>query len=127
MSFFKQAENLFGELTKQLEQLEKEEQEYLSEKEEKSAFELTEELAQIQNKREAQTKAEELLQDIYIKTAENVCKSESLRTEISKDDFSDKDKVIDTLLYTVGLLTKDVLFYQSNVSKLKGHKPIYKA
>ena len=69
----------------------------------------------------------ELLQDIYIKTAENVCKSESLRTEISKDDFSDKDKVIDTLLYTVGLLTKDVLFYQSNVSKLKGHKPIYKA
>lgn len=115
-----ESKGLFAELERQLEVLNEDKIE------DKSAFEMTEELNRIKTQRESKVKADELLQELYLKTAENIRKSESLRTEINKDSFDDKDKIIDTLLYTVGLLAKDDLFYQTNILKLKGYKPKYK-
>jgi hypothetical protein len=95
--------------------------------EQQSDIEMVEELEKLQTKNESKAKVEELEKAIYQKTIKNIVLSESLRTEINKDDFSDKDKTIDTLLYTIGIMAKDNLFYQTNVLKLKGYQPKYKA
>lgn len=95
--------------------------------EQQSDIEMVEELEKLQTKGESKAKVEELEKAIYQKTIKNIVLSESLRTEINKDDFSDKDKTIDTLLYTIGIMAKDNLFYQTNVLKLKDYQPKYKA
>lgn len=80
---------------------------------------------QLGNKINNSNKAEELTKELYRRAIENIKISEWERIKINKNDFADKDEVIDILLYTVGKMATDPVFYKLNVAKLKDHKPIY--
>ena len=64
--------------------------------------------------------------EIYRRAIENIKISEIERIKINKNDFSNKDEVIDILLYIVGKMAIDPIFYDLNIVKLKDHKPLYK-
>lgn len=119
--------NNMSQLSEQLREMQKQQAEELKKQEDKMPSEVLEELERVQNQDETKKKAEELQRALFQKTVENIRLSESIRMELNKDDFSDKDKVIDTLLYIVGLMAKDNLFYQTNVVKLANYEPKYKA
>ena len=87
--------------------------------------EIIKELEQAQTLRDIKHSKEKLEEEIFRRAIENIKISEWNRTQITKNDFKDKDQVIDILLYTVGKMAIDPLFYKMNVKKLEGHKPIY--
>lgn len=93
--------------------------------EDKSNMELLEQLEQGNNIRDKKIKQEEFIQELYRRAIENIKISEWERIKINKNDFSDKDEVIDILLYSLGKMAQDPIFYKLNVAKLKDHKPIY--
>ena len=75
------------------------------------------------NKKQQQ---EEMIKELYRRAIENIKISEWERIKINKNNFEDKDEVIDILLYTVSKMSNDSMFYQINIAKLKDHKPIYR-
>lgn len=93
----------------------------------KSNMELIDNLEkeQLGNKINNSNKAEELTKELYRRAIENIKISEWERIKINKHNFEDKDEIIDILLYTVGKMATDPIFYKLNVAKLKDHKPIY--
>lgn len=93
----------------------------------KTNIELIDNLEQIQigNMIDKKQKADELTQELYRRAIENIKISEWNRIQINKNNFEDKDEVIDILLYTVGRMATDPVFYKLNIQKLKGHTPIY--
>lgn len=93
--------------------------------ENKKDIELIEGIDEINNLSVRNTKKEQMLEELYQRTIRNIRISESERIRINKNDFTDKDEVIDILLYMVGALTQDDTFYKINIQKLKNHKPIY--
>lgn len=93
--------------------------------EDKSNMELLEQIEQGNNIRDKKIKQEEFIQKLYRRTIENIKISEWERIKINKHNFEDKDEVIDILLYSLGKMAQDPIFYKINVQKLKGHKPIY--
>ena len=107
----------------------------LSEKDEKSSYygsvssnmELIENLEQIQagNMINKKQQHEEFIKELYRRAIENIKISEWERIKINKNNFEDKDEVIDILLYVVGKMSQDSTFYKLNIQKLKGHTPIY--
>lgn len=110
--FFKQAQKL-------------KQQEAENNIENKEQGELLQELDKAKTIRDTKHNAEELTKELYKRAIENIRISEWNRIQINKNDFKDKDQVIDILLYTVGKMAQDPLFYKININKLKGHKPIY--
>ncbi len=111
-NFFKQVEEL--KANKKSEALES-----------KKPMELLQELEAVRTKASTKYNAEQLQKELYRKTIENIKISEWNRIQINKNDFADKDQVIDILLYTVGKMALDPIFYKMNICKLKGHTPIY--
>ena len=93
--------------------------------EDKSNMELLEQIEQGNNIRDKKIKQEEFIQELYRRAIENIKISEWERIKINKNNFEDKDEVIDILLYTVGKMSQDPIFYDLNIQKLKGHTPIY--
>lgn len=93
--------------------------------EDKSNMELLEQIEQGNNIRDKKIKQEEFIQKLYRRAIENIKISEWERIKINKHNFEDKDEVIDILLYSLGKMAQDPIFYKINVQKLKGHKPIY--
>ena len=93
----------------------------------KSNIELIDSLEQIQvsNMVDKKQKEEEFTKELYRRAIENIKISEWNRIQINKNNFEDKDQVIDILLYTVGKMAQDPIFYKINIHKLKDHKPIY--
>ena len=93
----------------------------------KSNIELIDNLEkeQLGNKINKSNKVEELKKELYRRAIENIKISEWNRIQINKNNFEDKDQVIDILLYTVGKMAQDPIFYKINVCKLKDHEPIY--
>ena len=81
-------------------------------------------LQQLDNKPKEEAKS--ITDEIYRRAIENIKISEMERIKIYKNDFSDKDQVIDILLYVVGKMAIDPIFYDLNIVKLKDHKPLYK-
>lgn len=110
--FFKQAQKL-------------KQQEAENNIENKEQGELLQELEKAKTIRDTKHNAEELTKELYKRAIENIRISEWNRIQINKNDFKDKDQVIDILLYTVGKMAQDPLFYKININKLKDHKPIY--
>lgn len=94
----------------------------------KGNMEIINELEQIQvsNMVDKKQKEEEMTKELYRRAIENIKISEWNRIQINKNNFEDKDQVIDILLYTVGKMALDPIFYKINVCKLKDHEPIYK-
>ena len=111
----------FLEDAKKMQQREKE-----NRLETKSNMELLNELEQVNNIRDKKLKQEEFIKELYRRAIENIKISEWERIKINKNDFTDKDEVIDILLYTVGKMAQDPIFYKINVCKLKDHEPIYR-
>lgn len=111
-NFFKQVEEL--KANKKSETLEN-----------KKPTELLQELEAVRTKASTKYNAEQLQKELYRKAIENIKISEWNRIQINKNDFADKDQVIDILLYTVGKMALDPIFYKMNICKLKGHTPIY--
>lgn len=93
--------------------------------EEKSNTELIEQLNRGNNIRDKKVQQNELIEELYRRAIENIKISEWERMKINKNDFSDKDEIIDILLYSLGKMAQDPMFYKLNVQKLKGHNPIY--
>lgn len=93
--------------------------------EDKSNIELLEQIEQGNNIRDKKIKQEEFTQELYRRAIENIKISEWERIKINKHNFEDKDEVIDILLYSLGKMAQDPIFYKINVQKLKGHIPIY--
>lgn len=93
----------------------------------KSNMEIIENLEQVQigNIIDKKQKIEEMTKELYRRAIENIKISEWERIKINKNNFEDKDEVIDILLYTVGKMSQDPIFYDLNIQKLKGHTPIY--
>ncbi len=111
-NFFKQVEEL--KANKKSEALEN-----------KKPTELLQELEAVRTKASTKYNAEQLQKELYHKAIENIKISEWNRIQINKNDFADKDQVIDILLYTVGKMALDPIFYKMNICKLKEHTPIY--
>ena len=93
--------------------------------EDKTNIELLNQLEQGNNIREKKRKQEEFIKELYRRAIENIKISEWERIQINKHNFEDKDEVIDILLYVVGKMAQDPIFYDLNIKKLKDHKPIY--
>ena len=93
--------------------------------EDKTNIELLKQLEQGNNIREKKIKQEEFIKELYRRAIENIKISEWERIQINKHNFEDKDEVIDILLYVVGKMAQDPIFYDLNIKKLKDHKPIY--
>lgn len=93
--------------------------------EDKTNIELLEQLEQANNIRDKKIQQEEMTKELYRRAIENIKTSEIQRIRINKNDFADKDEVIDILLYAVGKMSMDNMFYKMNVAKLKDHKPIF--
>lgn len=93
----------------------------------KTNVELIDSLEQIQtgNMIDKKQKADELTQELYRRAVENIKISEWEKIKINKNNFEDKDQVIDILLYTVGKMSMDNNFYKLNIGKLKNYIPIY--
>ena len=93
--------------------------------ESKTSEELIDELDRAKTIKDSKRRAEELIKELYRKAIENIKISEWERIKINKNNFKDKNEVIDILLYIVGKMAQDPIFYKMNVKKLEGHKPIY--
>jgi hypothetical protein len=93
--------------------------------EDKTNIDLLNQLEQGNNIREKKIKQEEFIKELYRRAIENIKISEWERIQINKNNFEDKDEVIDILLYVVGKMAQDPIFYDLNIKKLKDHKPIY--
>lgn len=93
--------------------------------EDKTNIELLEQLEQANNIRDKKIQQEEMTKELYRRAIENIKISEWERIKINKNNFEDKDEVIDILLYVVGKMSQDSTFYKLNIQKLKDHKPIY--
>jgi len=74
------------------------------------------------NKKQQQ---DEMIKELYQRAIENIKISEWEKIKINKNNFEDKDEIIDILLYMVGKMSNDSMFYKINIAKLKDHKPIY--
>lgn len=111
---------------KQVQEMKQHEEENKSNIENKKQEELLQELEKAKTIRDKKHSAEELTKELYKRAIENIRISEWNRIQINKNNFEDKDQVIDILLYTVGKMAQDPLFYKINVYKLKDHEPIYK-
>lgn len=83
------------------------------------------EKTQVSNMVDKKQKEEEFTKELYRRAIENIKISEWNRIQINKNNFEDKDQVIDILLYTVGKMAQDPIFYKTNIHKLRDHKPIY--
>ena len=105
--------------------LKKKEAEKRTSLEELPQNEIMEELEQAQTLRDTKHNKEKLEEEIFRRAIENIKISEWNRIQITKNDFKDKDQVIDILLYTVGKMAIDPIFYKINIKKLECHKPIY--
>lgn len=92
----------------------------------KTNIELLERLEQVGNIQDRKIQQEELIQELHRRAVENIKISEMERIKINKNNFADKDEVIDILLYTVGKMAMDSTFYDINIAKLKDHKPLYR-
>ncbi len=88
--------------------------------------EVLEQLKGIQNIRDNKQKAEELRKELYRRAIENIKISEMEIYKINKHNFEDKNEVIDILLYAVGKMAQDPIFYKLNIVKLKDYTPIHK-
>lgn len=77
-------------------------------------------------KKDIENKSEQVEAEIHKRAVENIKISEMERIKIYKHDFTNKDEVIDILLYTVGKMALDPLFYSQNIKKLKDYTPLYK-
>ena len=110
--FFKQVEEL--KANKKSETLES-----------KTHTELLQELEAVITRASTKYNVEQLQKELYHRAIEDIKISEWNRIQINKNDFSDKDQVIDILLYTVGKMALDPIFYKMNICKLKEHIPIY--
>lgn len=84
----------------------------------KDNMEIINELEQIQvsNMVDKKQKEEEMTKELYRRAIENIKISEWNRIQINKNNFEDKDQVIDILLYTVGKMALDPIFYKINSS-----------
>lgn len=84
----------------------------------KSNIDLIDNLEQIQvsNMVDKKQKEEEMTKELYRRAIENIKISEWNRIQINKNNFEDKDQVIDILLYTVGKMALDPIFYKINSS-----------
>lgn len=93
----------------------------------KSNMELIDNLEQMQvgNMINKKQQHEGFIKELYRRAIENIKISEWERIKINKNNFEDKDEVIDILLYVVGKMSQDSTFYKLNIQKLKDHKPIY--
>lgn len=106
-------------------QMKEQEAENRQQIEDKTSAELLQELERAKTIRDSKRNAEELTKELYRRAIENIKISEWERIKINKHNFEDKDEVIDILLYTIGKMATDPIFYKMNVAKLKGHTPIY--
>lgn len=84
------------------------------------------EQTQISNMVDKKQKEEEFTKELYRRAIENIKISEWNRIQINKNNFEDKDEVIDILLYSLGKMAQDPVFYELNIKKLQGHTPLYK-
>lgn len=118
MDFFEQAK-----------QLKEEEAESKKVLEVKKNIEILQEMEQAINSYTTKTTtkqiAKNLEDELRRRAIENIKISEWERIKINKHNFEDKDEVIDILLYVVGKMAQDPIFYKMNIAKLKGHTPIY--
>ena len=92
----------------------------------KTNIELLERLEQVGNIQDRKMQQEELIKELHRRAVENIKISEMERIKINKNNFADKDEVIDILLYTVSKMAMDSTFYDINIAKLKDHTPIYR-
>lgn len=92
----------------------------------KTNMELLEDLEKARTKGNSSKSHEDFIKELYKRAIDNIRISEWERIKINKNDFTDKDEVIDILLYVVGKMAQDPIFYELNVKKLVEHKPIYK-
>lgn len=88
--------------------------------------EILEELEQLKRKQDKKEEAKTLTEELYKRAIENIKTSECERIKINKHDFTNKDEVIDILLFVVGKMAQDPIFYSMNIKKLQNHIPIYK-
>ena len=107
-------------------QMKQQEAENRQQIEDKTSAELLQELERAKTIRDSKRNAEELTKELYRRAIENIKIGEMERTRITKHNFEDKDEVIDILLYAVGKLSQDPIFYKINIRKLKDHTPIYR-
>lgn len=91
----------------------------------KTNVELLEDLERAKTKGSHDKSHEDFIKELYKRAIDNIRISEWERIKINKHNFEDKDEVIDILLYVVGKMAQDPIFYKLNVSKLKDHTPIY--
>lgn len=86
----------------------------------KDNTELINELEQIQvsNIVDKKQKEEEMTKELYRRAIENIKISEWNRIQINKNNFEDKDQVIDILLYTVGKMALDRAYRKSCVNRI---------
>lgn len=111
---------------KQAQEMKQKEAEVKVNLEEEPQQEIIKELERAKTIREVKHSKEELEKELHRRAIENIKISEWNRIQINKNDFKDKDQVIDILLYTVGKMALDPLFYKLNICKLEKHIPIYK-
>lgn len=92
----------------------------------KTNIELLEKLEQAGNRQDKKIQQEEMTKELHRRAVENIKISEMERIKVNKNNFADKDEVIDILLYAVSKMAMDTTFYDINIAKLKDHTPIYK-
>ena len=92
----------------------------------KTNMELLEDLEKAKTKGSHDKSQEDFIKELYKRAIENIRISEWERIKINKNDFKDKNEVIDILLYVVGKMAQDPIFYNLNMQKLEDHTPIYK-
>lgn len=110
---------------KQAQEMKQREAENKTQLENKTPGELIKELERAKTIRDTKHNAEELKKELYRRAIDNIRISDYYRIQINKNNFEDKDEVIDILLYIVGKMAQDPIFYKTNIHKLKDHKPIY--
>lgn len=88
--------------------------------------EILEEWGQLKRKQDKKEEAKTLTEELYKRAIENIKISEMERTKINKNNFADKDEVIDILLFVVGKMAQDPIFYSMNIKKLQNHTPLCK-
>ena len=60
-----------------------------------------------------------MTEELYRRAIENIKASECERIRINKNDFTNKDEVIDILLFVVSKMAQDPLFYTNNIKNCK--------
>lgn len=88
--------------------------------------EILEEWEQLKRKQDKKEETKTLTEELYKRAIDNIRTSECERIKINKHDFTNKEEVIDILLFVVGKMAQDPIFYSMNINKLQNHTPIYK-